>query len=385
MDFNLTMEQQMIRDVSRDFAENEIAPRARELDERAEFPYDIAEKMAELGMMGIPFPESYGGSGGDCISFHLCVEEISRGDVSLGALLDVTCGVAEALYSFGTEDQKKKWLEPLVRGQAIGCFGLTEPDAGSDATAIKTRAVLDGDEWVINGSKTFITNAGLKNMSVMIAVALAVRSKDEPPTLNGFIIPNGTPGLKIGRKLDKLGWRSSDTREVFFEDCRIPEENLFGEPDRGISQALAVLHAARISMAAISVGLARACFDASLKYAKERKAFGKPISRFGRIQDKLANMAMGIKLSQLIIYEASWRKDNGLDFVKEASYAKLFASEHAKYCADQGVQIHGGYGFMNEYDISRYWREVKVHEIAEGTSEIQRLIIARALGCENSE
>jgi short/branched chain acyl-CoA dehydrogenase len=382
MDFSLTMEQQMTRDMSRDFAENEIMPRARELDERAEFPYEIAEKMAELGMMGIPFPESYGGSGGDCISFHLCVEEISRGDVSLGVLLDVTCGVAEALYSFGTEEQKEKWLGPLVRGQAIGCFGLTEPDAGSDATAVKTKAVLDGDEWIINGSKTFITNAGLKNMSIMIAIAQTIRKENESPRINGFIIPRETPGLRIGRKLNKLGWRSSDTREVFFDDCRIPQENIFGEPDRGIAQALTVLHTARISMAAISVGLARACFDASLKYAKERKAFGKPISRFGRIQDKLANMALGIKLSQLIIYEASWRKDNKLDFVKEASYAKLFASEHAKYCADQGVQIHGGYGFMNEYDVSRFWREVKVNEIAEGTSEIQRLIIARELGCE---
>lgn len=382
MDFNFTDEQKMIRDMSRNFAEKEIMPRAKELDEKAEFPYDIAEKMAELGMMGIPYPEEWGGSGGDWLSLHLCIEEISRGDVSLGVLLDVTTtGLTQMIHAFGTGEQKKKWLRPLVEGKEIGCFGQTEPNVGSDAGATETRAVLDGDEWVINGSKMFITNAGLKNMSIMIATVRTGTRPDGRPAINSIIIPNGTPGLIIGKKLDKLGWRASDTREVFLEDCRVPKENLLGDPDHGLRYHLSILQTGRISVGAISVGLARACFDAALKYAQEREQFGKPICKHQRIQDKLANMAMGIRLSQLMIYEAAWKKDQGLNYSLEAAYAKLYASEHAKYCADEALQIHGGYGFLNEYDVSRYWREVKINEIGEGTSEIQRMNIAKWIGC----
>lgn len=382
MDFNFTDEQKMIQDMSRNFAEKEIMPRAKELDEKAEFPYDIAEKMAELGMMGIPYPEEWGGSGGDWLSLHLCIEEISRGDVSLGVLLDVTTtGLTQMIHAFGTGEQKKKWLRPLVEGKEFGCFGQTEPNVGSDAGATETRAVLDGGEWVINGSKMFITNAGLKNMSIMIATARTGTRPDGRPAINSIVIPNGTPGLIIGKKLDKLGWRASDTREVTLEDCRVPKENLLGDPDHGLRYHLSILQAGRISVGAISVGLARACFDAALKYAQEREQFGKPICKHQRIQDKLANMAMGIRLSQLMIYEAAWKKDQGLDYSLEAAYAKLYASEHAKYCADQAVQIHGGYGFLNEYDVSRYWREVKINEIGEGTSEIQRMNIAKWIGC----
>lgn len=382
MDFNLTQEQQMIRDMSRNFAEKEIMPRARELDEKGEFPYDIAEKMAELGMMGIPFPEKYGGSGGDWVSLHLCIEELSRGDVTLGVLLDVTTTVvAQMIYNFGTEEQKQKWLVPLAQGKGIGCFGLTEPNVGSDAGATETKAVLDGDEWVINGAKMFITNAGLKHMSIIIATAVTGKRSDGRPAINSIVVPNGTPGLHIGRKLDKLGWRGSDTRELVFEDCRVPRDNLLGDPEHGLSYHLSALQAGRISVGAISLGLARACFDAGLKYAQERVQFGKPICKHQRVQDKLANMAMGIRLSQLIIYEAAWRKDQGLDYFKEAAYAKLYASEHAKYCADEALQIHGGYGFLNEYDVSRYWRQVKINEIGEGTSEVQRMNIAKWVGC----
>ena len=384
MNFNITEEQIMIRDMSREFVEKEIIPRGKELDEKGEFPYDIAEKMANLGMMGIPYPEKYGGSGGDWLSLHICIEEMSRGDVTLGVLLDVTTSVvAQMLYAFGTEEQKQKWLVPMAQGMEIGAFGLTEPNAGSDAGSTETRAVLDGNEWVINGSKMFITNAGLKNMSIIIATAATDKRKDSRRSINSFIIPKGTPGLIIGKKLDKLGWRASNTHEIFFDNCLVPKENLLGKLEHGLSYHLAVLQTGRISVGAISLGLARACFDASMRYAKTRVQFGKPISTYQRVQDKLANMAMGIRLSQLIVYEAAWRKDNGLDYTKEAAYAKLYASEHAKYCADQAIQIHGGYGFMNEYDVSRYWREVKINEIGEGTYEIQRMVIARALGCES--
>ena len=300
----------------------------------------------------------------------------------MGVLLDVTTtGLTQMIHAFGTEEQKKKWLRPLVEGKKFGCFGQTEPNVGSDAGATETRAVLDGDEWVINGSKMFITNAGLKNMSIMIATARTGTRSDGRPAINSIVIPNGTPGLIIGRKLDKLGWRASDTREVTLEDCRVPRENLLGDPDHGLRYHLSILQAGRISVGAISVGLARACFDAALKYAQEREQFGKPICKHQRIQDKLANMAMGIRLSQLMIYEAAWKKDQGQDYSLEAAYAKLYASEHAKYCADQALQIHGGYGFLNEYDVSRYWREVKINEIGEGTSEIQRMNIAKWIGC----
>lgn len=262
MDFRLTKEQRMIQDMSREFAEKEIMPRAGEMDEKAEFPYDIAGKMAELGMMGIHIPEKYGGSGGDCVSLHLCMEEISRGDVSLGALLDVTCGMGEILNLAGTEEQKQRWLPPIAKGQKIGSFGLTEPGGGSDAGAIETRAVLKGDEWVINGSKMFITNAGLKNMSLMLVIAAIGERTDGRQAINAFIVPAGTPGMDIGPKLDKLGWRASDTHAVYFEDCRIPKDHILGEEGHGFAQALAGLQNARISMAAISLGLARACYDA---------------------------------------------------------------------------------------------------------------------------
>jgi len=382
MDFSLTEEQKMIRETSRSFAEKEIRPRAFEMDQKAEFPYDIAEKMAELGMMGIPYPPEYGGGGGDWVSTMLCIEEISWGDVSLGALLDVTTTVvANILHSFGTEEQKQRWLIPMAQGKEIGVFGLTEPDAGSDAGATRTRAYLDEDQWVINGRKQFITNIGLKNASIMIATAKIKDEDTDRDIINSIIIPVNTPGLIIEPKYSKLGWRASDTHPVALENCRVPKENLLGQVGRGYAQHLEVLATGRISVAAMAVGLAQACLDEALSYAKTRTQFGKPICEFQGVSFKLSDMATEIELSRLMYLKAAWLKDQGVDFRKECYMAKLFASETANRAANSAVQIHGGYGFINDYPVSRFWREVKIHEIGEGTSEVQRMLIARLLGC----
>ncbi|MFZ5632943.1 MAG: acyl-CoA dehydrogenase family protein [Bacillota bacterium] len=379
MDFSLTEEQQMIRRMCREFAEEYIAPRAEEMDRTGEYPYDIIARMGELGMMGIPFPEEYGGSGGDWVSMHLCIEEISRVDAALGALLDVTTSVvAQELYVFGTEEQKRKWLVPMAKGREIGAFGLTEPEAGSDAGATRTTAVLDGDQWVINGTKQFITNIGLENASIIITTARCKREGGKD-IINTFIVPKGTPGFTVGKKYDKMGWMSSATNEVVFEDCRIPRDCLLGEEGKGLAQHLAVLDTGRISIGAVSVGLAQACFEAALKYARERQQFGRPIYDFQAVSFKIADMAMHIELARNMYLKAAWLKDKGLPHVLEAAYAKLFASEMAERVASDALQIHGGYGYMNEYPVSRYYKGAKLLQIVEGTSEIQRLVIARNL------
>jgi len=382
VDFNLTEEQRMYREMARKFAEKVIRPRAFEMDEKAEFPYDIAQKMGELGFMGIPFPEKYGGVGGNWVSMMLCIEEISWGDISLGTLLDVTTTVVgNLLYTFGTEEQKQRWLIPMAQGKEIGVFGLTEPDSGSDAAASITRAYLDGDEWVINGRKQFITNVGLKNASVMITTVKIRNPETERDVINSIIIPVDTPGFIIEPKYSKLGWRASDTHPVAIEDCRVPKENLLGEPGRGFAHHLQVLAIGRISVAAMSVGLAQACLDESLSYAKIRVQFGQPICKFQGVSFKLADMVTEIELARLMYLKAAWLADQGEDFRKECYMAKLFASEAANRAANSAVQIHGGYGFTNEYPVSRWWREVKINEIGEGTSEVQRMLIARLLGC----
>ncbi len=382
MDFNLAEEQRMYREMARKFAEKVIRPRAFEMDEKAEFPYDIAQKMGELGFMGIPFPEKYGGVGGDWVSMMLCIEEISWGDISLGTLLDVTTTVvANLLYTFGTQEQKQRWLIPMAQGKEIGVFGLTEPDSGSDASASITRAFLDGDEWVINGRKQFITNVGLKNASVMITTVKIRSPETDRDVINSIIIPVKTPGFIIESKYSKLGWRASDTHPVALEDCRVPKENLLGEPGRGFAHHLQVLATGRISVAAMSVGLAQACLDEALSYAKVRVQFGQPICKFQGVSFKLADMATEIELARLMYLKAAWLADQGEDFRKECYMAKLFASEAANRAANSAVQIHGGYGFTNEYPVSRWWREVKINEIGEGTSEVQRMLIARLLGC----
>lgn len=379
MDFSLTEEQQMIRKMCREFADERIAPLAEEMERTGEYPYDIIARMGELGMMGIPFPEEYGGSGGDWVSMHLCIEEISRVDAALGALLDVTTSVvAQELYVFGTEEQKKRWLVPMARGLEIGAFGLTEPEAGSDAGATRTTAVPDGDQWVINGTKQFITNIGLDNASIIIITARCKREGGKD-IINTFIVPKGTPGFTLGKKYDKMGWMSSATNEVVFEDCRIPRDYLLGEEGRGLAQHLAVLDTGRISIGAVSVGLAQACFEEALRYSRERRQFGRPIYDFQAVSFKIADMAMHIELARNMYLKAAWLKDQGLPHILESAYAKLFASEMAEKVASDALQIHGGYGYMNEYPVSRYYKGAKLLQIVEGTSEVQRLVIARNL------
>jgi len=385
LDFQLTEEHEMIRDMCRAFAQEVIAPRAEEMERTGDYPYDIMAQMAELGMMGIPISEAYGGSGGDWVGMHLCIEEISRGDPALGALLDVTTSVvAQELEVFGTEDQKKRWLVPIAKGEKIGAFGLTEPNSGSDAGSIRTTAVLDGDEWVINGTKQFITNIGLDNASLIIITAV---TKKDPSArgrgrISTFIVPKDVPGFSLGKRYEKIGWHGSATHEVIFEDCRIPQDNLLGDTEKGFAQHLAVLQTGRISIAAMSVGLAQACLDESLKYAKQREQFGHVIGRFQSIQFKLADMAASVELARNQYLKAAWLKDRGKKHNFEATVAKLYASEMVERAASDAVQIHGGYGYMAEYPVSRYYKAAKVLQIVEGTSEIMRIILSRELGLE---
>jgi butyryl-CoA dehydrogenase len=378
MDFSLSAEQKMVRDLCKNFAKNEVIPIAEELDKTGQFPYEVWKKMAGLGICGIPFPEECGGGGLDWLSMIIAIEEISRGDASLGnSLLDSVTLPMNLLCTFGTEEQKKKWLLPLATGEKIGAFGLTEAQAGSDTSAIQTRAMLEEDEWVINGTKQFITNAGLKHNSLVIIAAVTGEGEKGRKKVSNFIIPTGVGGYNFGQRYKKMGYRSSETRELIFDDCRIPKENILGNPDKGIAQFLMALQTSRIGFAAHSVGLAQAIFDVSLAYAKEREQFGRNIGKFQATRFKLADMLMEIELARLMVYKAAWQKDQGENYFATSTFAKLFASETAKRCADEGVQIHGAYGLMDEYPISRYWREVKFEEILEGTSEIQRLNIAR--------
>ena len=380
MDFDLKEEHKMIRDMTRDFAQEVIRPRSEEIERTGEYPYDIMDQMAELGMMGIPFPEEYGGSGGDWVGMHVCIEEISRGDMTLGALLDVTTSiVAQELYVFGTEEQKRQWLIPIAKGKEIGAFGLTEPNAGSDAASLRTKAVLDNNEWILNGTKQFITNIGLDNASIILAAAVTGKKKGGQNIISAFIVPKTAPGFHLGKRYDKIAWHGSATHEVIFEDCRIPKENLLGDPQRGFAQHLEVLQTGRISIAAIAVGMAQACLDESVRYAKERVQFGKPIFHFQAVQFKLADMAVAIELARNQYLKAAWLKDQGRNHTFEAIAAKLFASEMAEKVASDAVQIHGGYGYMSEYPVSRIYKSAKVLQIVEGTSEVQRMIIGRIL------
>lgn len=380
MDFDLTDEQKMIRDMSRDFADEVIAPRAEEMERTGEYPYDIMAQMGELGMLGIPFPEKYGGSGGDWVGLHLCIEEISRGDSGLGGLVDVTTTVVgQELLAFGTEEQKQKWLIPLAKGEIIGAFALTEPDSGSDAGALRTTAVLEGDEYILNGTKQFISNIGLDNSPFALVAALAEKPKDGKRIISTFIVPKDSPGFKLGKRYDKMSGHAIATNEVILEDCRISRKNLLGDPNRGFAQHLAMLETGRISVAAMSVGLAQACLDEALKYSKERVQFNQPIFNFQAIQFKLADMAVAIELGRNQYLKAAWLKDQGRKHTFEATVAKLFCSEMVEKVANDAVQIHGGYGYMNEYPVSRYYTGAKLLQIVEGTSEVQRSLLGRML------
>ena len=380
MNFALTQAQEMTRKMVRDFAVDKIKPRAIDIDTKADFPEDLFKEMGELGLLGIPFPEEEGGSGGDTVTYALAVEEIGRvcGSTGLSYAAAVSLG-SSPIYMFGTDEQRKKFLKPLAEGEALGSFGLTEPNAGSDAGGTKTTANLEGDEYVINGEKCFITNASYAKQIIVTAVT----GKDSrgKNIISAIIVPTDSPGLKISDNYDKMGVRGSNTAEIVLEDVRVPKENLLGDPDAGFKQFLRTLDGGRISIAELGVGIAQASLDSALAYAKERKQFGKPISSFQAIQFKLADMAMEVELARNMVMKAAWLKDNGKPFTKEAAYAKLFATETATRSANQAIQILGGYGYMREYEVERFLRDAKLLEIGEGTSEIQRMVIARQLGC----
>lgn len=380
MDFSLTKEQQMIKEMVREFAEKEIKPIAIELDAKSMFAEDVFKKMGKLGLLGIPFPEEYGGSGGDTISYAIAVEEVGKacGGTGLSYAAAVSLG-ASPIYYFGTEEQKQKYLVPITTGETLAAFGLTEPNAGSDAGGTRTTAVLDGDEYVINGEKTWITNASYSRTITVTAVS----GKDSKGKniISAFIVPTDTQGLTINSNYEKMGVRASNTCEIILDNVRVPKENLLGDPDKGFKQFLFTLDGGRISIAALAVGIAQAAFDRALAFSKERIQFGKTISNFQAIQFKLVDMAMEIELARNMVYKAAWLKDNKKPFAKEAAYAKLFASETAFRASNQAIQIHGGSGYMREYEVERYLRDAKLLEIGEGTSEIQRLVIARQLGC----
>jgi short-chain 2-methylacyl-CoA dehydrogenase len=381
MDFSLNEEQLAIRDTCREFAEQEIKPRAEEMDRTGAFPYDLIKKMGALGLLGLPFPEQYGGAGADFLSYCIAIEEISRGDVSVGITMEAHTSLgASPFFLFGSEAQKQKYLVPLASGEQLWAFGLTEPEAGSDAGGTQTRAELRDGYWHINGAKAFITNAGT-NMTggVTIAAATGGHWPNGRKKISNIIVPKGTPGYIIGQAYKKMGWKASDTRPLTFEDCVVPAENILGESGDGFRQFMHILDAGRIAIGALSVGLAQACLDEAVNYARVRKQFGQSLGKFQAIQFKLADMDMEIELARLIYYKAAWLHMQGRPYAREAAMAKLFASETAKRAADQAVQIHGGYGFMDEYPVSRYWRSVKINEIGEGTSEVQRMLIAKHL------
>jgi len=375
MDFQLTEEHRMIRRMVREFAEKEIAPRAEEMDETDRFPDDLFRRMGELGILGLPFPEEYGGSGCDYMSLVIALEEIARVSGSMAIMLDAhTSLCCEPIYLFGTEEQKRKYLVPLARGEKIGAFGLTEPQAGSDAGATRTRAVRDGDEWVINGQKIFITNGSIADVVVITA-----KTDPEKGTrgISSFIIEKGTPGFQPGRDEKKMGLRGSVTSELFFEDCRIPAENLLGKENEGFKQFLVTLDAGRIAIAAMAVGLAQGAFEKAVAYAKERVQFGRPIAKFQAIQWMIADTATEIEAARLMVHRAAWLKEQGVRFTKEAAMAKLFATEVSERACYKALQIHGGYGYVREYAVERMYRDQRLCAIGEGTNEIQRLVIAR--------
>ena len=381
MNFDLTDEQKAIQSLAREFAQNEVRPRAEHMDREEAFPYELVKKMADLGFMGLPFPEKYGGAGADTVSYALAVMEVARADASTAITMaaHVSLG-ATPFYLFGTEEQKQKYLVPLARGEKLWGFGLTEPNAGSDAGNCQTKAVLTDGSWVINGTKAFITNSGTEMSGGTTITAVTGTRPDGKPEISNIIVPQDTPGFARSKKYKKMGWRASDTRELSFADATVPKENLLGPQGEGYRQFLQILDGGRISVAALSVGLAMGAYDEALAYAKERVAFGKPISKFQAIQFKLVDMLCEIEHARLMILRAAWEKDEGRDYVQTASLAKLYAAEVSRRVVNEALQIHGGYGFMDEYPISRMYRDQKINEIGEGTNEVQRLVIARLMG-----
>jgi len=380
VDFRLSEEQESLRKVVEDFARKVVAPRAEQYDQSGEFPYDVVEQMARMGLFGLPFPERYGGMGGDYFTLCLALEELARADSSAAITLEAAVSLgAMPVFRFGTERQRQRWLPELTAGTRLAAFGLTEPGGGSDAGATRTTARADDGQWVINGSKCFITNAGT-GITSMITVTAVTANGEGGKEISSIIVPSGTPGLTVGGKYSKVGWRASDTRELAFNDLRVPVDNLLGERGRGYAQFLSILDEGRIAIAAIAVGLAQGCVDECVRYARERSAFGHNIGHYQAIQFKIADMDTRAHTARLAYYDAAARMAAGLPFKKQAAAAKLHASTIAVDNAREATQIFGGYGFMNEYPVARHWRDAKILEIGEGTSEVQRMVIARELG-----
>jgi short-chain 2-methylacyl-CoA dehydrogenase len=376
LNFDLDQEHELVRSTVREFAQQRVAPIAEELDRESRFPYELVGDLAELGLMGMTIPEEYGGAGADTVSYAIAVEELTRVDSSVAITVAAHHSLGTLpIYYYGSEEQKQQWLPDLASGKKLGAFGLTEPDAGSDAGATRTHADLRAGEWVVNGSKIFITNAGTD-----ITACVTITARTGENEISNIIVPNGTPGYEISKPMKKLGWRASDTRELSFKDAAVPEGNLLGPPGKGFQQFLEILDGGRISVAAMGVGLAQGAYDLASAYAQERQQFGKPIAKFQAVQFKLADMATELEAGRNLVYKAAWLKDQGRDFALAAAQAKLYTGELSNRAVNWSLQIHGGYGYMDEYAISRLYRDQKILEIGEGTNEVQRMVIARHLG-----
>jgi short-chain 2-methylacyl-CoA dehydrogenase len=376
VNYDLSEEQELLRRTVRDFAESRVAPVAEELDREERFPYELVAEMAELGLMGIPIPEEYGGAGADTLSYATAIEELTRIDSSVAITVAAHTSLGTMpIYLFGSEEQKQEWLPQLASGEKLAAFGLTEPNAGSDAGATRTRAELRDGQWIVNGSKMFITNAGTD-----ITACCTITAVTGDGEISNLIVPNGTPGYEISAPMHKLGWKASDTRELSFKDCAVPEGNLLGPRGRGFHQFMEILDGGRISVAAMGVGLAQGAYDLAFAYAKDREQFGRPIAKFQAVQFALADMATDIEAGRQLVYRAACLKDEGRDFGLAAAQAKLYTGLLSNRAANAALQIHGGYGFMQEYAISRLYRDQKILEIGEGTNEVQRMVIAKQLG-----
>jgi alkylation response protein AidB-like acyl-CoA dehydrogenase len=376
LNFDLDTEHELVRSTVREFAQQRVAPLAEELDRESRFPYELVAELGELGLMGMTIPEEFGGAGADTVAYAIAVEELTRVDSSVAITMAAHHSLGTLpIYNFGTDEQKQQWLPDLTSGKALAAFGLTEPDAGSDAGATRTRAEFRDGEWLVNGSKIFITNAGT---DITSCVTVTARTGDRE--ISNVIVPNGTPGYEISKPMKKLGWRASDTRELSFKDAAVPEGNLLGPRGEGFQQFLTILDGGRISVAAMGVGLAQGAYDLAYAYAQERQQFGRPIAKFQAIQFKLADMATEIEAGRTMVYKAAWLKDQGRDFGLAAAQAKLYTGELSNRAVNWSLQIHGGYGYMDEYAISRLYRDQKILEIGEGTNEVQRMVIARHLG-----
>ncbi|UNO41893.1 acyl-CoA dehydrogenase family protein [Streptomyces sp. MST-110588] len=381
LDHRLSPELEELRRTVEAFAHDVVAPKIGEFYEQHAFPYEIVREMGRMGLFGLPFPEEYGGMGGDYLALGVALEELARVDSSVAITLEAGVSLgAMPIYHFGTEEQKREWLPRMCAGEMLGAFGLTEPDGGSDAGGTRTTAVRDGDSWVINGSKCFITNSGTDITGLVTVTAVTGRGEDGRPEISAIIVPSGTPGFTVAAPYSKVGWNASDTRELSFSDVRVPAANLLGKQGRGYAQFLRILDEGRIAISALATGLAQGCVDESVTYARTRHAFGKPIGSNQAIQFKLADMEMRAHTARLAWRDAASRMLHGESFKKEAALAKLYSSEIAVTNAREATQIHGGYGFMNEYPVARMWRDSKILEIGEGTSEVQRMLIARELG-----